>query len=1628
MKLSRTFKLALGILLLSVAGVPRGFAAFDPVGEDIDIFLANPAVTAQRPNVLLMLDNTANWNQAFVNEKSALVTVVTGLTSEFNVGLMFFNRSAGGEAEPHGAFVKFGVRQMLKTNQDALSNLVNNLDPNGDQGNANVISEMINEAYRYWAGLPAYRGFGQTARDYPGNLANPYAKDLPGNAFASGTSQNYISPITDGCQKNFQIFISNGPANENTATLADMQEKLALLVGKNPPDTIPLANVYPDSNQQQPNWMDEYARYMSKNDCNANIGGVQRVITYVVEIDPKLPGDTGFTGGDDAMTTLMKSVASNGEGRYFSVRSANGGAEIIDALNQIFQEIQAKNTVFASTTLPVSVNVRGTNLNQVYIGVFRPDANKAPRWFGNLKLYNLQVQCPSFTSTTPVLTDANCAPAADSQTGFTKNSALSFWTSPSSFWSFRSPFPSSDVGMASDSPDGDLVEKGGAAERLRIAYATDQSTRKLYTCTGSCLCSGNSCTTPVALADSPFAISNAAIEAVALGTLVTKPVTSLTSLGNTATAVVTAHGFAPSNTIVIAGASPAVYNGSFTPITVIDANRFSYTLPSSPSGNAATVLATAHGLNTNDLVDVSGASESGYNVTDKVVTKVDANSFNYTLSAAVTAASSGHTVVGKKLVQTLSGVGTTATAVVPGHGYPANAQVTITGATPTEFNVVNASITVTGTDTFTYTTPALPGSSTTARGTTTSPHNFNVGDVITVNCALPLAYNNGPTGASVTQVIDASTFQYTLGGTVTTDATFTSSPTGCSTATTIEVSKAGASANAAATNPITHTNNSNTATVTTSSAHPFQINQTVTIAGATQSIYNGVVTILTKPSATTFTYAKLNAEAGATPLNPASATATVGSVTRSIATVTHPTTGNQTTRDTATVTTGSPHNFNVKDTVTIAGTNTSAYDGSWTITEVPDNTTFKFVNSGIQGAVTPATGTITITGAVTRSVSTLRRAVAATGTVYANRGITVTSITSQNNATGTITAANAAEGDSTARDQLIKWVRGQDNKENENSPADSSFTDVRASVHGDVLHSRPAVVNYNRGGDDGSNTGDNDVFAFYGGNDGVLHAVQGGFASNGGNEIWGFVAPEFFSKLKRLRDNTPLVGATTGTSSPRDYFFDGPIGVYTLDVNRDGKLLATAGDKVYLFVGMRRGGRYLYALDVSDPANPKFMWKRGCPNLDNNTGCDSGFEELGQTWSEPKVGFLKAYSNPVLFFGAGYDPKVEDFQPCLVTASTATSVTAETGGSVTYTTAGSCTYSGTTSAAINRSMGRGVFIVDATNGDLLFRFGKVGSGANKEISGMDYAIPSDVVLLNRDNDSTRTLPGVENIQPRLRGYVDRIYAVDTGGNVWRMDVDSANPVNWVVTKFASLSGSAISDKRKFLFSPDVVLSKDAAGNFDAVLLGTGDREHPFDATVTNRFYMLKDRVTGLDATGQATIVDATFDATTYPNGLFDATNNCLQDTAVCAAGSTARQDAVNSLAGARGWKITLLPGEKNVGTATTLAGTTYFNTNQPTGSASGASCESNLGVARQYAVSFADATVPPPPPGVTGGITAAYRSTVVEGGGYLPSPVPLIVEIGGKKYQAVISGTQLQTPGGLTLGARIRTYWYRKLE
>jgi hypothetical protein len=43
-------------------------------------------------------------------------------------------------------------------------------------------------------------------------------------------------------------------------------------------------------------------------------------------------------------------------------------------------------------------------------------------------------------------------------------------------------------------------------------------------------------------------------------------------------------------------------------------------------------------------------------------------------------------------------------------------------------------------------------------------------------------------------------------------------------------------------------------------------------------------------------------------------------------------------------------------------------------------------------------------------------------------------------------------------------------------------------------------------------------------------------------------------------------------------------------------------DKKYLFATMRRGGRFIYAFDITDPENPKYLWRKGCDHAGPRIG------------------------------------------------------------------------------------------------------------------------------------------------------------------------------------------------------------------------------------------------------------------------------------------------------------------------------------------------------------------------------------------------------------------------------------------
>lgn len=479
--------LAIGMLL----AVPVAHA------EDIDLFTGVDTASADLPNVLIVIDNTANWSTAFTAEMAALASTVSGLENDkFRLGFMMYTETGGGNGNPDGAYVRAAVRTMSATNKGLYENLVLSFDVNDDKSNNGKLGLTMSEVDRYFAGSTAYAGANKVKRDYTGNASGTATDNavyaLSGNALASSAATTYQAPTSSACKKNFVIFLSNGKSSSNNSDNTTATSHLATVGGST--TTIALT---PSGLQSEV--ADEWARYLANKTTNP-------VITYVIDVVPTVAGQYS-----DDYKVLLQSMAEEGKGKYFNVGSAGApdvGAKIKAAFDQIVAEIQAVNSVFASASLPVSVNTQGTYLNQVFIGMFRPDVHTKPSWKGNLKQYKFKatVQGSGFALS---LVDADDALAINNNTGFITQCARSFWTPTEldSYWDFtNSEAQGSCTAVAnsawSNTPDGEVVEKGAAGYMLRAITPASRTVKTCNTCAGGSLddfVDGNSAITAVAL-------------------------------------------------------------------------------------------------------------------------------------------------------------------------------------------------------------------------------------------------------------------------------------------------------------------------------------------------------------------------------------------------------------------------------------------------------------------------------------------------------------------------------------------------------------------------------------------------------------------------------------------------------------------------------------------------------------------------------------------------------------------------------------------------------------------------------------------------------------------------------------------------------------------------------------------------------------------------------------------------------------------------------------------------------------------------------------------------------------------------------------------------------------------------
>ena len=428
-------------------------------------------------------------------------------------------------------------------------------------------------------------------------------------------------------------------------------------------------------------------------------------------------------------------------------------------------------------------------------------------------------------------------------------------------------------------------------------------------------------------------------------------------------------------------------------------------------------------------------------------------------------------------------------------------------------------------------------------------------------------------------------------------------------------------------------------------------------------------------------------------------------------------------------------------------------------------------------------------------------------------------------------STNAALDTGQAR---IDWLRG------EHTEQSSGTLRKRASILGAVVGSQPLYVAYpadgyrNRWPGDGpgreapeSTAADHPVagtgyvsyaqfvqdnrarksVVYVGSNDGMLHAfdasrrADGSPSASAGKELWAYVPRSAYDHLGELAGKDAAVLIPTVDASPvsRDVFFPRAGSIPTI---------TTAGWHTIIVGGLGRGGRGVYALDVTQPgpatgktavnvadAVGKVLWEFeagmpavGASHVGGGRNHGGSPADLGYTVGRPNIGRL-ANGRWVVLISSGILPecvKADAAKDC------------ETDGATHQFSA--------------------LFVVDAQTGALIAELTTPTSSAGVVSYGL-----SSPVLGDYNDDQID----------------DVAFAGDGAGNVWRYDLGNSDPAQWTV---------------KLAYQPETPgaqsitamprLLPDPATNRFIIVFGTGGRgtlpHKPGAVSTTQAVYGIRD--------------------------------------------------------------------------------------------------------------------------------------------------------------------------------------------
>ena len=218
-------------LAAASAALMLAIASHTARADDIDIY-SNPAIDGLVPNVLFIIDNTANWgatittpvcNAAGANvknsspdreegtkmgaEKCAIWKLINSMSvtdlGQYNMAFMLFNESPDSSGYPRLAF----IRVQSGADKQLILDMIAGLKINTDKGNNASTAETFYEAW-LWFNSSSVR------------LGNKTATKNDPTAFSDASKTRYRGPGV-GCAKNHIIYLANGaPGDNNNVTEA----------------------------------------------------------------------------------------------------------------------------------------------------------------------------------------------------------------------------------------------------------------------------------------------------------------------------------------------------------------------------------------------------------------------------------------------------------------------------------------------------------------------------------------------------------------------------------------------------------------------------------------------------------------------------------------------------------------------------------------------------------------------------------------------------------------------------------------------------------------------------------------------------------------------------------------------------------------------------------------------------------------------------------------------------------------------------------------------------------------------------------------------------------------------------------------------------------------------------------------------------------------------------------------------------------------------------------------------------------------------------------------------------------------------------------------------------------------